>query len=210
MTTQRVITLLAGVAAWACNGNGTQPAGPPFDLLKSGGDAQNWYFNNPLPTPLSVTAVDVSGQPVPGVVVTWAVTGEGGVSPAQSTTNANGVATTIDSLGSSTLQRVAASFTGLPNAATFTEVASTPPTSGAVDVKDNFFSPQTVVIQEGGAITWTFAGAIAHTVTFSGGPDSGTPQSSGTFGPVTFTPAGTKSYHCKVHGSMTGTVTVVH
>jgi len=209
MATKRVITLVAGVSAWACNGDGTQPAGPPFDLLKSGGDTQNWYFNNPLPTPLSVTAVDVSGQPVPGVVVTWGVT-SGGVSPVQSTTNANGVATTTDSLGSSTVQTVSASFTGLPNAATFTEVASTPPTSGAVDVKDNFFSPQTVDIQEGGTVTWTFAGAIAHTVTFTGGPDSGTPQTSGTFGPVTFASAGTRNYFCKVHGSMTGTIRVVH
>ncbi len=210
MTTQRVITLLAGVAAWACNADTTQPR-PPSDLVVSGGDAQSWYFDNPLPVPLSVIAVDPGGEPVAGVVVTWSVAqGDGAVSPAQSTTNANGVASTIDSIGSSTLQRVSASFPGLANAAAFTEVASTPPTSGAVDVKDNFFSPQTVVIQEGGAITWTFAGAIAHTVTFSGGPDSGTPQSSGTFGPVTFTPAGTKSYHCKVHGSMTGTVTVVH
>src|SRR5207237_1401502 len=131
MTTQRVITLVAGVSAWACNGNGTQPAGSPFDLLKSGGDAQNWYFNNPLPTPLSVTAIDVSGQPVPGVVVTWAVTGEGGVSPAQSTTNASGVASTIDSLGSSTVQTGSASFTGLSNAPTCTEIASaTPPALG--------------------------------------------------------------------------------
>src|SRR5436190_19824693 len=89
MTTKRVITLVAGVSVWACNGNGTQPAGPPFDLEKSGGDAQNWYFNNPLPTPLSVTAIDLHGRPVPGVVITWSVVpGIGGaVSPLQSTTN---------------------------------------------------------------------------------------------------------------------------
>src|SRR5207247_5540006 len=133
MATKRVITLVAGVSAWACNGDGTQPAGPPFDLLKSGGDAQNWYFNNPLPTPLSVTAVDVSGQPVPGVVVTWGVT-FGGVSPVQSTTNANGVATTTDTLGTSTVQTVSASFTGLSNAARFTEVGTAPSTGAGVSV----------------------------------------------------------------------------
>src|SRR5207247_7156403 len=116
MTTKRVITLVAGVSVGACNGNGTQPAGPPFDLLKSGGDAQNWYFNNPLPTPLSVTAVDVSGQPVPGVVVTWGVT-SGGVSPVQITINANGVAPTTASLGRWSVQSGSASVTGPANAA---------------------------------------------------------------------------------------------
>jgi len=219
MTTQRVITLLAGVAAWACNGDATQPARPPFDLLKGGGDAQNWYFNNPLPIPLSVTAVDVSGQPVPGVVVTWAVTGEGGVSPAQSTTNASGVATTTDSLGSSsTLQRVAASFTGLLNAATFTEFGSAPPTSGAVDVRDNNFNLQNIVVQTGGAVTWTRTGANHHNVTFGSGPaipakifeadlETGTVASR----TRTFTFVGTYSYSCTNHPpNMTGTVRVVH
>src|SRR5947199_10754624 len=128
----RLAAFAAVLGAVECGGGGggggTQPPGPPTDLLKSGGDAQNWYFNNPLPTPLSVTAVDVSGQPVPGVVVTWGVT-FGGVSPVQSTTNANGVATTTDSLGSSTVQTVSASFTGLYNAATFTEIGSGPSTA---------------------------------------------------------------------------------
>jgi len=48
MTTKRVITLLAGVSAWACSGDSTQPPGPPLDLMKSGGDGQSWYFNNRL------------------------------------------------------------------------------------------------------------------------------------------------------------------
>ena len=86
MTTKRVMTLLAGVSAWACSGNSTQPPGPPTDLVLSGGDGQNWYFNNPLPTALSVTALDVDGRAVPGVVVTWSVgSGGGAVSPVQST-----------------------------------------------------------------------------------------------------------------------------
>src|SRR6184192_4579922 len=104
--------VLAGTL-WAsgCNGGGTQPPGPPADLVKSGGDGQSWYFNNPLPTALSVTAVDVDGRAVPGVVITWAVTsGDGAVTPTQSTTQANGVASTTDSVGSATLQRVSATF----------------------------------------------------------------------------------------------------
>ena len=116
MTTKRVMTLLAGVSAWACSGNSTQPPGPPADLVISGGDGQNWYYNNPLPTPLSVTALDVDGRAVPGVVVTWSLASGsvGAVSPLQSTTNSSGVATTTDSVGFSTSQRVNATFTSLP------------------------------------------------------------------------------------------------
>src|SRR2546426_11408782 len=85
MTTQRVITLLAGVAAWACNGDTTQPR-PPFDLLKSGGDAQIWDFNNPLPTPVSVTPVDGSGRPGPRGGGAWGGKARGGKPPAGTTT----------------------------------------------------------------------------------------------------------------------------
>ena len=214
MTTQRVITLLAGVAAWACNGDTTQPR-PPSDLLKTGGDAQSWYFNNPLPVPLSVIAVDPGGQPVAGVVVTWAAT-SGGVSPAQRTTNANGVATTIDSI-SSTIQTVSASFPGLANAATFLEVASTPPTAVAVSVNNTVFAPRDTAVRTGGTVTWTWnSGTTQHSVTYLTGPgalptSSPTQDASGPTFSTTFTTVGRYTYHCTQHPTlMTGSVTVVH
>lgn len=210
----RELAWAVGLLLLGCNGDGTSPPRPPSDLLKSGGDAQNWYFNNPLPTPLSVTAVDPSGRAVPGVVVTWAVaSGLGAVSPAQSTTNSNGVASTIDSVAS-TIQTVSASFTGLANAATFTEAATSPPTTADVSVADFSFSPQAVVIQTGGTVTWTWGGAAQHSVTYDGGPtplpmNSGT-QDTGTH-QNTITTVGRYTYHCIIHpGQMTGSVTVVH
>src|SRR2546421_11252888 len=114
MTLRRsgVWAVLAG-ALWAaaCNSDGTQPPRPPTDLMKSGGDAQSWFYNNPLPTPLSVTVLDATGRPVPGVVVMWSVTpgtGVGAVNPVQSNTDANGIASTNDSVGSNTTQQVSA------------------------------------------------------------------------------------------------------
>src|SRR5437660_5894201 len=83
-------------------GGGTGPCTPgaATQLQKSGGDAQAWFFDNPLPVVLSVKALDASNCAVPSVVVNWAVaSGGGGVSPAQSTTNASGVASTKDSVG---------------------------------------------------------------------------------------------------------------
>jgi len=204
--------VLATLWASGCNGGDTQPPGPPADVVPSGGAGQNWYFNNPLPTPLSVTVSDLSGRPVPGVVVMWTVeSGGGAVSPVQSTTDQNGIASTSDSVGSSTIQRVSAAVDGVPSPASFNEIATSAPTSAAVDVKDDFFDPATTIVQVNGTVTWTFRGAIAHTVTFTGGSDSGTPQASGTFGPITFTTVGSSDYHCKVHpAKMTGKVTVVH
>ena len=212
---QRVLGVSVGVFALACGGNGgTAPPGPPVDLVKAGGDAQSWYFDNPLPTPLSVTATDASGRGVPGVVVTWAVTqGGGGVSPAQSTTNASGIAMTVDSVGSSTVQKVSATFTGLAGPATFTEIATAPPTSAGVTVGNNFFNPTDTVVQAAGTVTWTWnPGGVTHTITFTSGPaplPAETVQSTGTKD-ITFNAVGTYSYHCTIHAGMSGTVTVVH
>ena len=209
--------VLGALSCGGGGGGGTSPPGPPTDLTKSGGDAQSWYFNNPLPTLLSVTAHDASGRAVPGVVVTWAVTspsGSGAVSPTQSTTNASGVATTTDSVGTSTIQTVSATFNGLPGPVSFTENATTAPPSGSVNVNDNFFSPSSAVIKTGGTVTWTWAGSAFHNVTFTGGPaprpTDGPNQASGTYTTPAITTLGTYNYVCTNHGGMNGTLTVVH
>jgi plastocyanin len=206
--------LVSTVWAAGCNGDGTQPPGPPADVVVSGGGGQSWYFNNPLPVPLSVTVFDLSGRPVPGVVVTWTVTsspGSGAVNPAQSTTDANGIASTSDSVGSGTTQRVSATVSGVASSADFTEVATTPPTSAAVSVMNNFFSPDSIVVQSGSDVTWTWGGT-QHTLTFTTGPQplpQETVQSTGTK-TITFTAAGTYRYKCTIHANMDGTLVVVH
>ena len=211
-----VVLLLAACGGGGSNG-GTNPPGPPVDLQITAGDAQNWYYDNPLPTPLSVKAVDVHGAGVPGVTVTWAVaSGGGAVTPTQSTTNSSGVASTVDSIGSSgssTTQTVSATFTGLANPVMFTQHATAPPTSGGVDIKDNFFSPNTIAVQVGGSVTWTWAGAASHTLNFTSGPAPLPPdtpaQATGTK-TFMFNSVGTYAYHCTIHAGMDGTLTVVH
>jgi len=213
--------VLAGtLCASGCNGDGTQPVGPASDIVPRGGDGQNWYFNNPLPTPLSVTVLDLSGRPVPGVVVLWAVTSgdsSGGVSPEQSTTSVLGIASTNDSVGSSTIQRVSATVTGLPSPASFTEFATTPPTSAAVSLENFAFSPQNSVVQTGGTVTWTWNdGTAFHTLNFNVNdptprpPD--TPQQQSGSVAFTFTTVGSYPFFCLLHQAqgMTGKLTVVH
>src|SRR5947208_4778545 len=208
--------LVGTVWACGCNGGGTQPPGPPTDVVPSGGNRQSWYYNNPLPMPLSVTVLDVSGRPVPGVVVTWTVTssaGAGAVNPAQSTTDANGIASTSDSVGSNTTQQVSATVTGLPSPAQFSEFATTPPTSAAVTVGNNLFSPDSAALQVGRMVKWTWnPGGVLHSITFVSGPSPlpAEVQHSTGSDSVTFTKVGTYGYHCRFHGVMTGTVVVVH
>jgi plastocyanin len=75
----------------------------------------------------------------------------------------------------------------------------------SIQVKDNFYSvtPDTVAVDD--SVTWTWAGSSTHSVTFAAGASSAT-QSSGTFKRV-FSPAGTYTYHCLVHGTaMSGVI----
>src|SRR5438876_9380586 len=95
----RLAGLGVALLAVGCGGGGgngsTSPCSPgaAVQLVTKSGDEQSWYFDNPLPAPLRVTALDAASCPVPGVVVNWAVLGSvaGPGSPPQSTTDAIGV-----------------------------------------------------------------------------------------------------------------------
>src|SRR5256885_13158567 len=212
---KKLCVLGAVLGVLSCGGDGgTTPPGPPVDLLKAG-DNQSWYFNNPLPTALSVTAVDVDGRAVPGVVIAWAVTtGDGAVTPTQSTTKNTGVASTTDSVGSATLQTVSATFTGSSGPVSFTTHATTPPTAATVSVEDNHFTPQNSVVQTGGSVTWNWTGVAVHNLSFTFGPtplpSNRTDGGNGTTAQRTITAVGTYNYTCTNHAGMNGTVTVVH
>src|SRR5437899_12609659 len=77
MTTIHAAVVLVTSGFFACSGGSSQPPGPPVHLVITGGNTQSWYFNNRLPTPLSVTATDPTGAGVPGVVVLWSACSAG-------------------------------------------------------------------------------------------------------------------------------------
>jgi plastocyanin len=222
---RRLPALGAGLLVLACGGGGGGGGmgpclpGAATQLAKTSGDPAHWYFDNPLPSPLSVTARDANNCAVPGVAVNWSVGSSGGrVSPALSTTGSTGVATTTDSIGS-TNQSVTATFTGLATPVTFAVSASAPPTTAPVSVDNNSFNPQEAVVKTGGTVTWTWnSGLVSHNVTYSSGPGSLPPNSPTQAGGTTFSSmfsspfdnVGTYAYHCTIHIGMEGTVKVVH
>lgn len=81
-------------------------------------------------------------------------------------------------------------------------------TSGnAVTIVDFGFNPGTITVKAGTTATWTNTG-VTHTVTSDAGLfDSGHLGSGDTF-TFTFSKAGTYAYHCAIHSSMKGEVTV--
>ncbi len=106
-----------------------------------------------------------------------------------------------------------AAITPAPTAAppaTTAPVATPAPVAGgaALSIANFAFDPATLKIKVGTKVTWTNNDGAPHTATSADGAfDSGRLSSGASFA-FTFTTAGTFTYHCAIHSSMTGTITV--
>jgi plastocyanin len=78
-----------------------------------------------------------------------------------------------------------------------------------VSIQNMSFSPDSITVKKGTTVTWTNNDSTTHTVTADSGsgPKSGNLASSDTYN-FTFNTTGTFNYHCSIHPSMTGKVTV--
>lgn len=97
-----------------------------------------------------------------------------------------------------------------PSVAAPTTAASVAPagTGNAVTIANFAFGPSAITVAVGTTVTWTNSDTAGHTVTADDGSfKSGTLGTGATF-TQTFATAGTFAYHCSIHKSMTGTVTV--
>ena len=80
--------------------------------------------------------------------------------------------------------------------------------AAAVSIKGFAFNPATIQAKVGENITWTNEDTVGHTVTVDDkSVDSGTIDGGKTYSHA-FTQAGTFTYHCEIHPTMKGTVTV--
>lgn len=84
----------------------------------------------------------------------------------------------------------------------------TPVPEATIRVQNDVFSPEVAAVTRGGTVTWIWDGSNHSVVSvlspaFSPG-NSGIHNAPFTFGPVTFTTAGTYRFICSVHGSSSG------
>jgi amicyanin len=81
--------------------------------------------------------------------------------------------------------------------------------SKEVSIADMAFSPANITVKKGTTVTWTNNDSVGHNVIADSGngPNSQILQKGQTYS-FTYDTAGSFSYHCGVHPSMKGTVTV--
>ena len=87
--------------------------------------------------------------------------------------------------------------------------STTPAAADKVSITNFAFSPDHITVKKGTTVTWTNNDSTAHRVVGdSGSNPSGLPVDPGKSVSFTFNSAGTFTYHCSIHSSMHGTVTV--
>jgi plastocyanin len=97
--------------------------------------------------------------------------------------------------------------------ATPTTAATTPTTGGpgagaAVTVQGFAFSPDDLTVSAGTTVTWTNQDGFDHTTSADDDTWNGALSGGGGSFEFTFHTAGTFEYHCNIHPTMTGTITV--
>lgn len=71
------------------------------------------------------------------------------------------------------------------------------------------YSPNPATVKVGQTVAWRNADVIAHTATANGGAfNTGTIAAGATSSPIMMSTAGSFDYHCTIHPTMVGTVTV--
>ena len=90
--------------------------------------------------------------------------------------------------------------------------ATTPPaetaTQTAVTISGFAFDPAEITVKAGDTVTWTNQDSVQHKVVSDNGIFEGPAIGQGMTYSFTFATAGTYTYHCGIHPSMKGTVTV--
>ena len=88
-------------------------------------------------------------------------------------------------------------------------VTTTPTVTTSVNISGFAFVPATIQVGSGAVVTWTNSDNVNHNVTFANAAVGATSNfSTGTKTLTMPTAAGTYTYQCTIHATMTGTVQV--
>ena len=99
--------------------------------------------------------------------------------------------------------------TQAPVTAPTPQAPSTLPTASAAVSLENFsFKPSDMTVSVGTEVTWTNNDSVAHTITVDDNSFGSGDLSKGDTFKHTFESAGTFNYHCSIHTSMKGKITV--
>ena len=162
----------------------------PAAVIKISGDSQTGALSQPLSQELEVEVTDSQGNPIGGQVVNFGiVAGAGTLSPSSATTNAQGLATTVWTLGCSNdnPQRVVATSSGISVEFTAEADLSLPAICQSTVPDGRETVPYSVeLVAVGGdpnTMAWTIqSGALPGGLNLSaGGLLAGTPTEAGSF-----------------------------
>lgn len=178
---QTAVATATGLAGSPVTFTHTATAGTATGVVKVSGDNQSALVGTELANPLVLQVLDAQGNPIPNRAVTW-VTGEGSVNPENTTTDAQGHASTRWTLGPTPGAKTANGVVSGVGTAIFNATA----TAGAPSASTSSVSASPVTINVG-----TGSSTITVTVRDAGnnpvGGVSVTPASSGSGN--TFNPA---------------------
>ncbi len=147
-------------------------------------------------------AGDINGQGVKGV---WFLAGP--ASTAQGGPITGGVGQGAAAAPSAApSQSASGGYTRGP--ATSPSAAAGGAAAASAQIANFAFAPAGLTVKVGGTVTWTNADSATHTVTADNGSFDSGHLAPGTTFKQTFAKAGTYAYHCSIHSSMTGTITV--
>jgi plastocyanin len=155
-----------------------------------------------------------TGIAIPGIILLFAVIAAGCTSSPYGPTPATTTATPATPLPTIIETTVATTATTVPSTTALTTPATTvvqttaPPTLVTITIQNFTFSPASVTVPLGSTVTWTNLDAAAHQISSDTHAFLGNPLSQGSSYSFTFMSRGTFPYHCAIHPSMKGTVTV--
>ena len=121
---ERAGALLLAVVLGACADSAGPPS--PVQVEATGGGGQVAPVHSLLPDPIVATVLDASGQPVAGVPVAWAATGDGRITPITHSTDAQGQVRARWVLGGTVGPSYATAAVAALEPATFTAIAESP------------------------------------------------------------------------------------